>query len=122
MKKFAAIVLASLLVSAVFQGVAFSDEDFGGPEIIYTEPVVGVIFSHKTHVGDFGFDCDACHSGLFEMEALAAQREADFTMEALYQGKYCGACHDGSTAFASNTQCATCHIGVKGWKRANKGK
>jgi hypothetical protein len=38
-------------------------------------------------------------------------------MATLYEGGYCGACHDGSTAFASDTRCTTCHIGVRGHAR-----
>lgn len=86
-----------------------------GGEILYTEPVKSVIFSHKVHVEAFG--CESCHDGLFKMEALAAQKADDFTMESLYQGMYCGVCHDGDTAFASDTQCATCHLGVKGYNK-----
>ncbi len=88
-----------------------------GGDILYTEPVKSVIFSHNIHVEKNGLECDSCHDGLFEMKALAAQTKENFTMNALYQGEYCGACHDGSTAFASNTQCATCHIGVKGYRK-----
>jgi len=83
--------------------------------------VKGVIFTHKTHTMDMGLSCDACHDELFEMMAGAAEEKADFTMESLYAGKYCGACHDGSMAFASNTRCTTCHIGVKGMKRMSGG-
>ena len=86
-----------------------------GGNVLYTEPVKSVIFSHEVHAAGFG--CESCHKGMFKMEALAAQKNADFTMESLYRGEYCGACHDGSTAFASNTRCATCHIGVKGYNR-----
>lgn len=86
-----------------------------GGDILFTKPVKAVIFSHETH-GE-AFECEACHSGLFEMEALAAQKNSDFTMESLYKGQYCGACHDGESAFASDTRCATCHIGVKGYKK-----
>ena len=85
-----------------------------GGDIIYTKPVMGVIFSHNSH--DM-FGCESCHEGLFPMVALATQEASDFNMEALYQGLYCGTCHDGSMAFAANTQCATCHIGVKGYNR-----
>ncbi|MHB8120710.1 MAG: cytochrome c3 family protein [Desulfuromonadaceae bacterium] len=87
-----------------------------GGDIIFEKPVKGVIFSHKSHVEDKGLSCDMCHNHLFEMGKVA-QEKADFVMESLYQGKYCGACHNGSLAFASNTRCATCHIGVKGQKR-----
>ena len=86
-----------------------------GGDILYTEPVKSVIFSHKTHADGFG--CESCHSGSFKMEALAAQRNKDFTMQSLYDGEYCGMCHDGDTAFASDTRCATCHLGVKGYNR-----
>jgi len=95
------------------------DEDTYGPEapIVWTKPVESVVFTHKTHTMDAGLDCDSCHDDLFEMEAGAAEEKEDFTMATLYDGGYCGACHDGSTAFASNTRCTTCHIGVRGHAR-----
>ena len=34
------------------------------------------------------------------------------------QGLECDSCHDGDMAFASNTRCTVCHIGVKGYNRA----
>lgn len=88
----------------------------GGGDILYTEPVKSVLFSHDVHEG---IDCESCHDDVFEMKALAAQEADDFNMEALYQGKYCGFCHDGATAFASDTRCASCHLGVKGYNRLN---
>ena len=95
------------------------DEDAYGPEapIIWTKPVKSVIFSHKVHTMDMELDCESCHDDLFVMEAGAAEEEEDFTMESLYDGRYCGACHDGDTAFASNTRCTLCHIGVRGHTR-----
>jgi len=97
------------------QGVVyFESEEAGGPEIVYAKPVKGVLFSHKYHVKELGMPCESCHSGIFEMQALKAQENPDFVMDSLYKGKYCGACHNGQAAFASNTKCATCHIGVKG--------
>ncbi len=97
------------------------DEDTYGPEapIIWMHPVKGVAFLHKIHTMDAGLDCDACHDDLFEMEAGAAEEKDDFVMETIYEGGYCGACHDGDSAFAANTQCATCHIGVMGAMREN---
>ena len=95
------------------------DEDEYGPlaPIIWTKPVKSVVFEHKVHTMDNGLDCDSCHDELFEMEAGAAEEAEDFTMATLYDGGYCGACHDGGTAFASNTRCTTCHIGVRGHSR-----
>lgn len=86
-------------------------------DILYTKPVKSVLFSHKTHSK---ISCDRCHSGLFEMKALTAQERPDFNMDSLYKGKYCGACHNGKEAFASDTQCATCHGGVREYAKFKK--
>jgi c(7)-type cytochrome triheme protein len=80
------------------------------PGILYTEPLESVLFRHADHTGK-GAACHACHSGLFDMEALRVQKNTDFNMDSLYKGKYCGACHDGRKAFAADTQCARCHLG-----------
>jgi len=98
------------------------DEDTYGPAdpIVWTKPVKAVIFTHKLHTMEMGLECDSCHDEIFEMAAGTAEENDDFTMESLYNGKYCGACHDGDTAFASNTRCTTCHIGVRGYNKMNK--
>lgn len=106
------LAMVALLMSG--QAVTASDDD--GGTIVFTKPVKAVIFEHKNHMAQ-GLDCDSCHSGLFEMATGTAEGNEDFTMDSLYKGKYCGACHDGSTAFASNTRCTVCHIGVKGFNR-----
>jgi len=87
-------------------------------KIIFTKPVKAVIFDHKLHVDDMGLNCTNCHSEVFKMMIGDAEKnEQEFTMESLYKGKYCGACHDGEQAFASSTLCTTCHIGVMGFNR-----
>lgn len=85
--------------------------------IVWTKPVKAVVFEHEKHTEDMGLDCQSCHDDLFVMQAGTAEENDDFTMESLYDGNYCGACHDGNTAFASNTRCTTCHIGVRGYAR-----
>jgi c(7)-type cytochrome triheme protein len=120
--KLIGILMTAILVLTLGQALKAEegyDEDLHGPAypIIWSKPVAGVIFNHKTHTFDNGLDCDSCHDGLFEMAAGDAEGKNDFNMASLYKGNYCGACHDGSTAFASNTRCTTCHIGVKGQNR-----
>lgn len=110
------LTLSILIVSIALVSQAFSRDD--GGDIHYTEPVMGVIFSHEVHVDDNGLACDDCHDDPFEMEALAAQDDPNFTMKGLAEGQYCGMCHDGDTAFSSETRCASCHEGVKGYMRA----
>ncbi len=110
---------ALLLASEEVQVVEEYDEDTYGPlaPIVWEKPVKGVVFYHKTHTMDAGLDCDSCHDDIFVMEAGAAEENEDFNMATLYEGGYCGSCHDGSTAFASDTRCTTCHIGVRGVAR-----
>lgn len=95
------------------------DEDLYGPEepIIWQTPVKGAVFFHKIHTMENELDCDSCHDDVFEMESGAAEEQEDFTMAAMHDGKYCGVCHDGDTAFASDKRCTLCHIGVRGVDR-----
>ena len=86
--------------------------------IIFDQPVKAVVFNHTMHTKDIGLSCDDCHNKIFKMQLGNAESYSDqFVMKALYKGKYCGACHNGDDAFASDTQCATCHIGVLGYNR-----
>ncbi len=92
--------------------------DIKQPKTIVFEQPKAVIFDHTKHTIDFGLDCSECHNDLFKMEIGDAESHPEqFTMEALYAGKYCGTCHDGENAFASKTKCTRCHIGVKGYYR-----
>ena len=112
--------MKKLLIIMILVGLTslpvFADDS--GGDIHYDMPVIGVIFSHASHVEESGLDCDNCHDGLFEMEAGAVQKEPDFNMLALSEGRYCGACHDGEMAFSSNSRCASCHEGAIGYRRA----
>ncbi len=127
MKKKLAILLGIMMMSLGVQGIislslAQDDEeaDYPTEPIVFTQPVKAVVFDHKMHIEDAGLDCDSCHDDIFEQAAGTAEENGDFTMKSLYEGKYCGACHDGDTAFASNTRCAVCHIGVMGYNRMHK--
>jgi c(7)-type cytochrome triheme protein len=108
MKKYCAIIAITL--STAMPTVAA--ENHGG-DIVYTKGVKTVLFSHKLHVEKKELSCDLCHGRNFVMQALKAQESGDFTMKSLMGGKYCGACHNGIMAFASNTRCGDCHTGVK---------
>ncbi len=119
------LLLLTVVFFCVGQAVAEEeyDEEAYGPEepIVFVKPVKAVDFSHKIHTMGAGLECDSCHDELFQMEAGTAEQNDDFTMESLYAGKYCGACHDGDMAFASNKRCTICHIGVKGFERLHSG-
>jgi len=69
------------------------------------------MFSHADHVIGFGLGCDSCHPDTFEKKRGAAEEAGDYTMKSLEEGKYCGTCHDGDSAFGVTEPetCVTCH-------------
>lgn len=85
--------------------------------VVWTKPVKAVTFSHDNHSEEMGMDCESCHNDLFIMAAGVAQKSDDFNHDSMDEGNYCGACHDGSSAFTTETRCTTCHIGVRGYAR-----
>jgi c(7)-type cytochrome triheme protein len=62
------------------------------------------IFPHWIH--RMQYKCAACHDDLFKMKAGANP----VTMDEMAQGHWCGACHNGKTAFGSTFDtCQRCH-------------
>jgi len=72
-------------------------------EIAYRVNATGAThFSHKKHL-EIDPDCSACHPAVF-----AAGRNKRATMKDMENGKSCGACHNGKSAFDIKS-CTTCH-------------
>lgn len=63
-----------------------------------------VTYSHWNHSQ---FSCYVCHPSLFPMERQG------FDHDAMKNGRYCGACHDGESAFAHRSRCTQCHESKK---------
>ncbi len=65
-----------------------------------------VTFDGKAHITE-GYKCNSCHPSLFMMRGGTAK----MTMKALREGEFCGACHNGKTAFsaADVSKCRNCH-------------
>lgn len=62
-------------------------------------------FPHWIH--RIRYKCYACHDSLFKMK----QGEDDVTMDAIGEGKFCGACHNGKTAWSVSFEtCNRCHL------------
>lgn len=69
----------------------------------------GVSFSHWSH--RLRHTCRVCH---FELEFEMRANATEITHENNDKGKFCGACHDGKTAFAHrDDKCEKCHRDVK---------
>jgi c(7)-type cytochrome triheme protein len=101
---------ASLLLAA--NGLASEEYDVKayGPKspIVWTTPIKAT-FDHSIHTMDAGLDCSSCHDDIFSMQRGTAVNSKKFTMKAMAEGDFCGSCHDGDTAFATDTNCMACH-------------
>jgi len=79
------------------------------------EGVRPVIFPHWFH--RIRFQCRVCHQELgFEMRVGSNK----VTMEGIIDGKFCGACHDGETAWSADN-CDLCHSALPGTESSIKG-
>lgn len=97
-------VALGMLVSAAALGAAFPAVlriPRLHPEASPTPP--HALFSHRSHES---FGCYACHPSIFPQQTLVG-----FTHQEMSEGKFCGRCHDGRTAFAiPGTVCTRCHV------------
>jgi c(7)-type cytochrome triheme protein len=111
-KRSAQIGLACLALAAA--GAAFA----GAASAEYADVILNrnaekggvrpVVFPHWFH--RIRFRCKVCHHELgFEMRAGANL----VTMNDLYEGKFCGMCHDNQIAWGLEN-CGLCHSGVPG--------
>ena len=92
-----ALPVASVL--AVLGDIVFQPED----EARGTRPAV---FPHWVH--RVRYKCYACHPAVFKMKSGGNL----VTMDSIRDGEFCGACHDGKTAWGVGFDtCNRCHIG-----------
>ena len=86
------------MVQAEFGDIAFTRKTPGMDDI---PPAVFPHFLHRMQ-----FKCHVCHDAIVEMKAGANP----ITMDAIQDGKFCGVCHNGKTAFQSTFEaCPRCH-------------
>jgi c(7)-type cytochrome triheme protein len=102
-----AIVIATVI--ALTAGVLAAPP---GQDLQWDTALGVVTFSSEAHASA-GNDCTACHdmtggeAGIFAM----AHGSETLTMAEMNEGKGCGACHNGETAFATAdpASCMNCH-------------
>ena len=99
-------VLVLWLAANPGQGQAPLPKDFLYQQ---TKPMGPVPFSHELHVTQKKAGCQECHPNLFQMKNGAASPQ--MTKATLNAGQFCGACHDGKKASATNDpqSCTKCH-------------
>ena len=65
-----------------------------------------MVFSHSKHLAKKGqrgtpaFSCAGCHTG--------NKSKKHYTMDDMYKGQSCGACHNGERSFGVD-DCTLCH-------------
>ena len=77
-----------------------------GKSVSWDTSMGKVVLDGKKHA-DAGLKCKDCHAKTFKMKkGSTAMKMADINA-----GKFCGECHNGSKAFASNDKksCGRCH-------------
>ena len=69
----------------------------------------GPVTFRGEHHNQAGVTCNDCHPDAFVMIRAASE---GMTMQEIKDGKYCGACHNGETAFDANDEkyCSRCHV------------
>lgn len=86
---------------AQFGNVLISRTTFSGP-------VRPVLFPHAIH--RIRYTCRVCH---LELGFALRHNATEISEDANRKGAFCGACHDGRTAFGvSEPNCARCHTGT----------
>ena len=77
-----------------------------GKTVTWETPMGKVTFDGKNHA-DAKVGCLDCHSKIFKMK----KGSTVFSMADINAGKFCGKCHNGKRAFASNDpgNCEICH-------------
>jgi c(7)-type cytochrome triheme protein len=76
-----------------------------------------VIFPHWFH--RTVFKCQVCHVELGVKMQVGSNR---ITMADIYRGRYCGECHNGTTAWGIENNCDRCHSGRKGMPTGVQGR
>ena len=109
------ILLLVLLIGSSTQPARAEYADVVLNKYAEANGMLPVIYPHWFH--RIRFRCKVCHSELgFKMRAGAN----DVTMAEIIDGKFCGMCHNGEIAWATE-HCDRCHSGKPGLKSGIQG-
>jgi len=101
-------VVATALLTILVRHEAAAEAEYG--DIVFSRKTPGAdeippsVFPHWVH--RINFKCYVCHDTIFQMKAGVDP----VTMDAIRDGKFCGACHNGKVAFPVGFDtCDRCH-------------
>ena len=103
------VICLVVVVLLVVSGFALAVP--GGKVLEYKASPMGTVkFDGEAHK-KAGATCKECHvDGMFPVKKMGAVK---ITMEQIYAGKLCGACHNGKKAFDAKGNCQRCHVPAK---------
>lgn len=106
-------ILAAILIPAAIAWAEYADVVIN--ESSEKEGMSPVIYPHWFH--RIRYQCSVCHVDLgFKTEAGGN----GITMEKIVNGEFCGACHNGESAWTTEN-CDLCHSGKAGLETGIKG-
>jgi c(7)-type cytochrome triheme protein len=97
-------IFSLVLISGMIAATAYAVPP--GKTAEWDSPMGKVTFDGKGHA-DKGLKCVDCHSKIFKMK----KGSTGMKMADINAGKFCGECHNGTKAFATNKpeNCSRCH-------------
>jgi len=106
MRRMIILVVVTMLVSS---GLALAIQ--AGKVLEFKNSSMGTVkFDGAVH-NKAAASCKECHTdGMFPK---MKQGTVKITMEEIYAGKMCGACHNGKKAFDAKGNCQRCHVPPK---------
>jgi c(7)-type cytochrome triheme protein len=98
------LVLSVVMAMLVLPGSSWGKVG-GGDIVFHVSGAANVVYSHEIHVGKIGLKCRECHYRIYTTVEGHQQK----TMADMESGQSCGACHNGTRAFAVKIGCPRCH-------------
>ena len=115
MNKLLLMLSLSLLILSVSSTVAGEYADVVLNKRAEAEGVRPVIFPHWFH--RIRYRCKVCH---YELGFVMRAGANDISMDEILEGQYCGMCHNGEIAWATEN-CGLCHSGRPGLESGIRG-
>jgi c(7)-type cytochrome triheme protein len=103
------MIILVVVTTLVSSGLALAVQ--GGKVLEFKNSSMGTVkFDGALH-NKAAASCKECHTdGMFPK---MKQGTVKITMEEIYAGKLCGACHNGKKAFEAKANCQRCHVPPK---------
>lgn len=101
------LMFSAVLLVALLSGAAFAVQ--AGKTLVFDKSPQGeVVFDGGKHAFA-GLKCTDCHRK--DLFPKMKKGTVSMTMNDIYDGRYCGACHNGVKAFGAQDNCVKCHAG-----------